>query len=146
MSIRKYVLSKEWLQSKGFSAVKMSEGGELPIQFYRNGVPVRPYVNTKKHPKGEIGQCVYYIVCWYNGKNKPDEPKVYTFTYHNLVYAWCKGPVTCEYDVSHVDGNSLNNDPNNLILESHQQNLYRRRGAKNQYWSGEQNGESKPQD
>ena len=63
----------------------------------------------------------YMYVGWsYNGKAQ-------SFSYSRVVYAWFNGDIPAgDYDIDHIDNNTLNNNPENLRLLSHKENIQKR--------------------
>lgn len=61
-------------------------------------------------------------------------------TYHSFLYAWYKGEVPAGYDVDHIDNDTLNNDLDNLQLLSHEENIKKRGGGKNQWTAAKERG------
>lgn len=55
---------------------------------------------------------------------------------HRVLYAWFNGEIPDGMVVDHIDGNSLNNDLDNLQLLPQTENIQRREKHNNQ-WTGE---------
>lgn len=85
-------------------------------------VEVKPYIIEKKHPYGKTIKYLYAMVYNY------ETHKYSLFTYHTIFYVWFKGDVPAGYDVDHIDGDSLNNNPDNLQILSRKENLAKRSG------------------
>lgn len=52
----------------------------------------------------------YLILCLSDGHRKYHKPRV-----HRIIYEMYKGKIPKGYIIHHIDGNKLNNNPNNLI-------------------------------
>lgn len=89
---------------------------------------LKPVLNTQLHEKGIIGSCSYYMIGWSH------EGRPYAYPYHRVLYAWYNGIARKGLQILHIDGNSLNNDINNLKEDTVIANNRQRKGAKNQYW------------
>ena len=101
-------------------------------KFYQNKIragltEIKTYVSTTKHKYGK--DLSYQIISVYNYDTK----KITTLTYHTFLYAWFIGEVPAGYDVDHIDGDTLNNDLNNLQILTREENLAKRGGGRNQY-------------
>lgn len=89
---------------------------------------VKTFITAKKHKYGKT--IVYEYVYLYNYRtHKPS-----LMSYHAFLYAWFKGEVPAGYDVDHIDGDTLNNDLDNLQLLTRKENLAKRKiKGPNQY-------------
>lgn len=88
--------------------------------------PLKPSLNGTYH-KWSDNVCYYWIVGFnYNHK-------IIYIPVHRLYYAWFNGEAPSNMDVDHIDGNSINNDINNLQLLTRKENLARRKGYKCQW-------------
>lgn len=85
-------------------------------------VELKPYIIEKKHPYGRTIKYEYLTI--YNYITH----KFALFSYHSIVYAWFKGDIPAGYDVDHIDGDTLNNNPDNLQILSRKENLAKRTG------------------
>lgn len=84
-------------------------------------IELKPFINMKTHKYGKT--VCYELIQMYNYKtHKPT-----LMSYHSFLYAWFKGEVPAGYDVDHIDGNTLNNDIDNLQLLTRKENLAKRK-------------------
>lgn len=90
---------------------------------------LNPCLNTTPHPKGIIGECKYLMIGWSHNGKPTSHP------YHRVLYAWYNEISHKGLQILHIDGNSLNNDINNLKEDTVKVNNNQRKGAKNQYWN-----------
>lgn len=116
---------------------------EIDGQFYVDGArtglkPICKWTQATRHKYGKT--LVYEYVSLYNYETK----KMAIMGYHSFLYAWYKGEVPAGYDVDHIDNNTLNNDIDNLQLLTHEENIKKRGGGKNQYTAARENGLPKP--
>lgn len=95
---------------------------------------LKPTLNTQYHPKGIIGSCSYYMIGWYH-QDLNHKGRQYVFPYHRVLYAWYHGIAHKGLQILHIDGNSLNNNIENLKEDNVIANNRQRKGAKNQYWN-----------
>ena len=95
---------------------------------------LKPVLNTQYHPKGMIGSCSYYMIGWYH-QDLNHKGRQYVFPYHRVLYAWYNGIAHKGLQILHIDGNSLNNNIENLKEDNVIANNRQRKGAKNQYWN-----------
>ena len=114
-------LTKEWLKSVGIE-LKMEDGKTVPTIYHtRRGktVIVKPGLNTQEKKFGK--PMSYYIVSWsINGKQ-------FSTSFARLVYVWYHGDIPEGlWDIDHIDNNTLNNNPDNLRLLSHKENIQKR--------------------
>lgn len=80
----------------------------------------KPYGNSRR----AVGEPVGFSVC----------PKGYAMVYvlggkykrSRIIYSLCKGPIPDGYVIDHVDGNRLNDHPDNLRACTYQQNAWNR--------------------
>ena len=95
--------------------------------FYKDGkfyqarpkagvLELKPFINAKTHKYGKT--ICYELIQLYNYTTH----KGALMTYHAFLYAWFKGEVPAGYDVDHIDGNTLNNDIDNLQLLTRKEN------------------------
>lgn len=89
--------------------------------------PIYIWRQAKNHKYGKT--VVYDYVLLYNYETH----KQAIMSYHSFVYAWYKGEVPAGYDVDHIDGDTLNNDIDNLQLLTHDENIKKRGKGQNQY-------------
>ena len=89
--------------------------------------------------KGEIYNApLRYITT----KHKYGDPIIYqgvvlnkgVIPLHRIIYAWFKEDIPDGYDIHHLDGNTMNNDPSNLQMITHAENL-RRKEVQNNQWT-----------
>lgn len=82
--------------------------------------------------KHKYGKDKYYKAVIFSYENKS-----VTLLVHRLVYVYFKEDILDPTkDIDHVDKNPLNNDPKNLELISHKENILRRDAHRNQYTCG----------
>ena len=114
---KRSALTKEWLKSVGI---------ELDDRYSY----IHPTLLTKKHKYG-ITQHYLVVGFWANGKP-------FTTTLSRLVYCWYHGDIPEGWwDIDHIDGDTMNNMPDNLQLITHSDNIKKRRcGGANQYRNG----------
>ena len=119
MAIRKYALTKQDLIDNGYFVE-----GEKVFKNTSKGVKeIKQHTVVGKHKYGKDREyiCVSLrIERLFNGKQR-------LIGLHNVIYAWYKGELPLGYDVDHIDGDSLNNNIDNLELVTHEENLKRRR-------------------
>ena len=80
-------------------------------------------VEGPKHPYGKRMTYMCYTFC-YKGSSK-------VCPVARFNYIWYKGDIPDGLEVDHIDNNTLNNDPSNLQLLTHKQNLQKRPGNGN---------------
>lgn len=133
MAKRKFEISKQWLVSQGIEVVMVCDGFYDIYHTDSRGKrsKLTQDLNIKKHDKGIIKTCLYYNV-GFSGTLEGKRHQ-YSLTVHNIVYAWFKEPLKKGYDISHINCIGTDNRLDNLIQETHKDNLARRRGAINQY-------------
>ena len=112
---------------------------EIDGEFYqekpRAGLkPIYKWRQAKTHKYGKT--VVYDYVCFYSYKTH----KQVLMSYHSFIYAWYKGEVPAGYDIDHIDGDTLNNELDNLQLLTHAENLKKRGVGKNQFTAARENG------
>ena len=90
-------------------------------------IPLRFTINTKKH---EYGSDKQYVFCGFYDKI---EKKGFSIPYHRFLWIWKHGEIPENYDIDHIDGDSLNNDISNLRAISRSENLKGRKGKSNQH-------------
>ena len=86
------------------------------------------WLNTAHH---KYGKSITYALCavWdYKAKKSVVVPL------HRLVYLTYKGSIPEGYDIDHIDGDTLNNNIENLAACSRKDNLAKRSGAKNHWY------------
>ena len=88
---------------------------------------LKPFTSIAKHKYG-IDRPYEYIVVYNYAKKKPT-----LMSYHSFLYAWYKGEVPAGYDVDHIDGDTMNNNIDNLQLLTHADNIKKRGKGKNQH-------------
>lgn len=93
-------------------------------------VRVRPYINTKKHKYGKTMKYFYYSI--YDSRTG----KSYSLPVSNFVWMATHPDeeIPDGYDIDHINGDSLNDDPENLQCITRKENLAKRKGAKNHYY------------
>lgn len=129
-------LTKEELITLGVSDVKedgtiINIVGEVIKQSIVRG-PIRKYTGKRSD---------YYCVAFPDYTKKrtnPDRPNWWTYDVRvipvqRIVYAWFYGEVPENYDVDHINNDSLDNRLENLQLLTRKENLKKRQGFKNQY-------------
>ena len=91
------------------------------------GVP--QYIIAKKHKYGKPMKYSYYFI--YDGRTG----KSYSLPVSSFVWMAThpNEEIPDGYDIDHINGDSLNNDPDNLQCITRRENLLKRKGAKNQY-------------
>ena len=89
--------------------------------------PLRIYTRTTQHKYGK--DVTYAYIAPYDYATK----KSHIISYHRFLYAWHYGKVPATHDVDHIDGDTMNNNIENLQLLTRKDNLARRQGFKNQY-------------
>ena len=123
-SIRKYELTKQDLIDNGYFVEDDKVFKQCNSRRWGHGVrEIKQHVITNKNKYG-VGKsyiCVALII-----KRINDGKKQKFFGLHNVIYAWYKGEVPLGYDVDHINGNSFNNNIDNLELVTHEENLKRR--------------------
>ena len=119
MAIRKYSLTKQDLIDNGYFV----EGEKVFKQRSKGVKEVKQYIIINKHKYGKKKNYVYVSlkIERLNKDNKQTHVGL-----HNVIYAWYKGEVPIGYEVDHIDGDSLNNNIDNLELVTHKENLKRR--------------------
>ena len=123
MAARKYSLTKQDLIDNGYFV----EGEKLFRNCYskrrgHNIKEIKPRVITQKLKYGlNKSYCYVFLHIKRFGEHKKLHLKL-----HTIIYAWNKGEVPLDYDIDHVDNNSLNNNINNLQLLTHEENLRKR--------------------
>lgn len=86
-------------------------------------VEIKRSLVTCKHKYGHDKS--YYAYSWYGGMKNGKQTSI-TLSACRIVYIICKGDIPQDYDVDHIDNNSLNNDPDNLQVLSRRDNLAKR--------------------
>lgn len=113
MSREKLRITKEWLQQLGIADVS-KDGVVTDVK----GKVKKISTNTKKHPFGK--DKIYHVVAVYD-KDLYKE-KGYggtrTLMLSRVMYAWYYGICPEDFDVDHIDNNSLNDTLDNLRLLS----------------------------
>lgn len=126
---KRSALTKEWLKSVGIELD--SKYSYLHPRIYRTRrgkrYELHPTLTVKRHPNG-LPQ--FYMVIGFSVGGKP-----FTTTLSRLVYCWYKGDIPEGWwDIDHIDGYTLNDQPDNLQLITHSENIKKRRyGGANQY-------------
>lgn len=116
MATNKQILSKQILQELGVISVDLET--EIISRYNKRGnkiLSTKPTISAQKNSKKCPNKVSYNhrIVC-IRGK---------TYSYSNIVYAWFVGPIPSGFLIDHIDGNTSNNNPNNLRLYTQQENL-----------------------
>lgn len=123
-SIRKYALNKNDLIDNGYFVEGDKVFKQCNSKRWGHGVrEIKQHTITNKNKYG-VGKsyiCVPLII-----KRINDGKRQISFCLHNVIYAWYKGEVPLGYDVNHIDGDSLNNNIDNLELVTHEENLQKR--------------------
>ena len=102
--------------------------GEFYQEKQRAGLkPIKIWTQAKTHKYGKT--VVYDYATFYNYKTH----KSMIMSYHSFIYAWYKGEVPAGYDIDHIDGDTLNNELDNLQLLTHDENIKKRGKGQNQY-------------
>lgn len=127
---KRIAITKEWLQALGFTNV--TEDGKV---FYK-GKECKEVLATAKHKYGTDRQYPVIVVYDYKlyKKSKAEGSKRTQrfLLVSRIVYAWFNEICPAEFDVDHIDNNTLNNSLSNLQLLTRKENLARR-PARNQY-------------
>lgn len=101
---------------------------EIDGELYAEGPTgirkLKPGINKTHHKYGRTLEYLIVSVIDYI------ENRQTHMTWHQLLYIWYKGEVPAGYDVDHIDGNTLNNDLDNLQLLSRADNLKKRKGSR----------------
>ncbi len=140
-SIRKYDLTKKDLIDNGYFVEGEKVFRQCNSKRWGHGVrEIKQHTITNKNKYG-VGKnyiCVGLII------KRINNGKQISFVLHNVIYAWYKGEVPLGYDVDHIDGDSLNNNINNLQLLTHEENLQKRsiKGVNQWYYLKEYDEES----
>ena len=124
-SIRKYALTKQNLIDNGYFIEGEKVFKNCNSNRWGHGVrEIKQHLITGKHKYGAKKDyiCVGLVITGINGDKIQR-----SFGLHNVIYAWYKGELPLGYDVDHIDGDSLNNNIDNLELVTHEENLKRRR-------------------
>lgn len=74
--------------------------------IYDRGVPKKTYLTSTG-----------YLCIWYSGRN---------IRAHQIVYTTWWGPIPEGMEIDHIDGNPVNNSPDNLEAVTHSENVLRR--------------------
>lgn len=142
MAIRKYSLTKTDLVENGYFV----EGDKLFKQCnskrWGHGVrEIKQHTVINKHKYGKDKTYTYVSL---NIERLSRGHRQKPVGLHTVIYAWYKGEVPLGYEVDHIDGNSLNNNIDNLQLLTHEENLQRRsiKGANQWYYIREYDNES----
>ena len=129
-------LTKEKLMNLGVTEV--TENGDV----YMGDILLKPVTATKK---SRFKEQKYKIINIYDrelylkqkeqyGKYIPGKVLgMHGFVLSRVIYAWFHGVCPGNMDVDHKDGDSLNNNLDNLQLLTRQENLAKRKGYRNQY-------------
>lgn len=129
------VLTKQMLLEAGIELLdEKDENGNYIVmrlgKTCRNGPIVRhqikPALNGTYHKWSDRVQYYWLIGFNYKGAN-------YFYPFHRLVYAWYHGETPVGYDIDHINGDSLDNDINNLRPITRKENLAKRHGHKCKY-------------
>ena len=115
-------LTKKMIEEMGVSLKMSYDNPKQPIVLRtRNGVTreIKPCPYTINRIFGK--PMTYMYVGWsYNGKAQ-------SFSYSRVVYAWFNGDIPAgDYDIDHIDNDTLNNFPENLRLLTHKENIQKR--------------------
>lgn len=122
---QKQILSLEQLNDTGLYPL-IDEFGEVRIYVETRGEKkeIHPEKSTRPHRKAR--DKTYLIVRW-NG---------HQMGYHRVIYFLYHPDEVLKpsTDVCHIDDNAFNNDPNNLVLLPHAENIRKRKfNGANQY-------------
>ena len=115
-------LTKEMIKEAGVSLKMSYDNPKQPIVLRtRNGVTkeIKPCPGVKEKKFGK--PITYMYIGWYN------KGKQFTTSFSRLVYAWFNGDIPeGNYDIDHIDNDTLNNFPENLRLVTHKENIQKR--------------------
>lgn len=129
---KRSALTKEWLQSVGIELDDRYSYMHPRIYRTKRGkrYEIHPTLLTKKH---KYGLTQHYLVVGFSANGKS-----FTTTLSRLVYCWYHGDIPEGWwDIDHIDGDTMNNMPDNLQLITHSENIKKRRcGGANQYRNG----------
>lgn len=98
------MITKRFLEQSGLHV-------EYPFVYKvrGNGKPMRKLSKCVTYAGTNEIKYIIYWICHPNGKKE-------SITEARLVYAWYKGDIPKNTDIVHIDGNVLNNSPDNLML------------------------------
>ena len=125
-SVRRYSLTKKDLIDDGYFV----EGDKVFRNTSKSVKEIKQHLITNKHKYGLDKS--YRYVCL--NIKKIREHKRLHFKLHNVIYAWYKGEVPIGYEVDHIDGDSLNNNIDNLELVTHEENIRRCQNKGTNQW------------
>lgn len=115
-------LTKEMIKEAGVSLKMSYDNPKQPIVLRtRNGVTkeIKPCPGVKERKFGKP-MTYMYIGWYYKGKQ-------FATSFSRLVYAWFNGDIPeGNYDIDHIDNDTLNNNPENLRLVTHKENIQKR--------------------
>lgn len=113
MAREKLRITKEWLQQLGIADVS-KDGVVTGV----NGKVKKISINTKPHPFGK--DKIYHVVAVYDKDlyREKGYGGTRTLMLSRVMYAWYYGVCPEDFDVDHIDNNSLNDTLDNLRLLS----------------------------
>ena len=118
-------LTKQNLMELGIDVCRNEKGEYLVRHYSRNKRSLKRSLKVikvsligKNHPYGK--NCMYKAYLFH------ENGKAYTISEHRLVYAWFKDDIPANYDVDHIDGDTMNNSLDNLQLLTRKENLAKR--------------------
>ena len=106
--------------------VSKTETGEYLVRHYARNTKslkrslrvLKPSIIGRKHPYGESKMYKAYLF--------HENGKAYTIAEHRLVYVFFVDDIPANYDVDHIDGDTMNNSLDNLQLLTRKENLAKR--------------------
>lgn len=110
--------------------------GKLYIFGKRKLRELKFYESRKQHVYGK--EVVYLTASLYNYETKRGE----TYTAQQIYYIWAHGSIPKGYDIDHIDGNTFNNNIDNLKAITRKENLAKRKVQSNQYIAAKENNKT----
>ncbi len=118
-------LTKQDLMELGIDVCRNKKGEYLVRHYGRNAKSLKRSLKViktsiigRKHPYGKETRYKAYLF--------RENGRAYTIPEHRLVYAWFIGDIPANYDVDHIDGDTMNNSLDNLQLLTRKENLAKR--------------------